>query len=58
MVRSRWFTAFSDRKVGSSISFFARLIAPSTMLGRNSPVSGMSSSRRICFISDCWSSVS
>ena len=41
-----------DRKVGSSISFLARLMAPRTALGRNSPVSGMSSSRRICFISD------
>ena len=49
---------FSTRKVGSSISFFARLIAPRTALGRNSPVSGRSSSRRICFISACWSSVS
>ena len=29
---------FADRNVGSSISFFARLIAPRTALGRNSPV--------------------
>ena len=28
MVRSRWLAAFSDRNVGSSISFLARLIAP------------------------------
>ena len=36
--------------VGSTISFFARLIAPRITDGRNSPVAGMSSAFRICFI--------
>ena len=48
-------TALNEARI---IGIFARLIAPRTAEGRNSPVSGRSSALRICFMSAVWSSVS